>query len=167
MLRRVLPALFKHETTIIGPWRVVTRGAQQRRVPPRRLLKKKKNNLPPYQGEAMMFGEFYCSHCDRLWYSVNNTWAYQGKECPKCKVDVDPRKQTTKKRTELTPYQGDEDMSLYGEFYCSDCNETWHSISKANVGQKCIRCGVYVYPHKQTVRNKVSTAPEGHQRETT
>lgn len=55
-----------------------------------------------------------------------------------------------------TPYQGP--ARCFGEYRCSQCNRTWMSgNSWANTGQKCTRCEIIVFPHKQVgLRNLVS-----------
>ncbi|XP_071946974.1 ZAR1-like protein [Antedon mediterranea] len=53
----------------------------------------------------------------------------------------------------LTPYQGN--ARRFGEFYCSDCTRRWCSANSwADKGQECQRCGVNIYPHKQTPLKK-------------
>ncbi|XP_071949025.1 zinc finger CCHC domain-containing protein 24-like [Antedon mediterranea] len=58
-----------------------------------------------------------------------------------------------KKKQGLTPYQGS--ARRFGEFYCSGCKRSWCSANSwANKGQECQRCGVNIYPHKQTPLKK-------------
>lgn len=60
-------------------------------------------------------------------------------DCPK-------RFHTTK--MEFTPYQGRR--KCYGRFYCTRCRRKWSSVnSRANIPQKCLKCAIPVYPHKQ------------------
>ncbi|XP_077506142.1 zinc finger CCHC domain-containing protein 24-like [Amblyomma americanum] len=48
----------------------------------------------------------------------------------------------------LTPYQGKK--RCFGEYKCPKCKRKWMSgNSWANMGQKCIKCHLNVYPHKQ------------------
>ncbi|EEC13753.1 conserved hypothetical protein, partial [Ixodes scapularis] len=48
----------------------------------------------------------------------------------------------------LTPYQGKK--RCFGEYKCTKCKRKWMSgNSWANMGQKCIKCHINVYPHKQ------------------
>lgn len=48
----------------------------------------------------------------------------------------------------LTPYQGSN--RVFGYFRCEGCQRHWMSgNSWADMGQKCTRCGVNVYPYKQ------------------
>lgn len=50
----------------------------------------------------------------------------------------------------LTPYQGKK--RCFGEYKCPKCKRKWMSgNSWANMGQKCIKCAINVYPHKQVI----------------
>ncbi|CAD7088234.1 unnamed protein product [Hermetia illucens] len=52
-----------------------------------------------------------------------------------------------------TPYQGKK--RCFGEYKCPKCKRKWMSgNSWANMGQKCIKCNVNVYPHKQRPLDK-------------
>lgn len=47
-----------------------------------------------------------------------------------------------------TPYQGPN--RVFGEFRCWKCNRTWSSgNSWANMGQKCLKCDIMIYPYDQ------------------
>lgn len=47
-----------------------------------------------------------------------------------------------------TTYQGTDRM--FGDFRCSKCNRTWSSGNTwANMGQKCLKCDIMVYPYNQ------------------
>lgn len=52
-----------------------------------------------------------------------------------------------------TPYQGKK--RCFGEYKCQKCKRKWMSgNSWANMGQKCIKCHLNVYPHKQRPLDK-------------
>ncbi|XP_012561074.1 zinc finger CCHC domain-containing protein 24 isoform X1 [Hydra vulgaris] len=53
----------------------------------------------------------------------------------------------------LTPYQGKK--RCFGEYKCPSCKRKWMSgNSWSNMGQMCIKCSIYVYPHKQRPLDK-------------
>ncbi|KAG8178253.1 hypothetical protein JTE90_000354 [Oedothorax gibbosus] len=38
----------------------------------------------------------------------------------------------------------------FGEYKCPECNRMWKSANSwANMGQECVKCHIYVYPHEQ------------------
>jgi len=51
------------------------------------------------------------------------------------------------------PYQGKS--RVWGEFRCPTCNHYWSSgNSWANMGQKCKKCDIMVYPYHQRPLDK-------------
>ncbi|XP_032518892.1 zinc finger CCHC domain-containing protein 24-like isoform X1 [Danaus plexippus] len=52
----------------------------------------KGEGLTPYQGKKRCFGEYKCPKCKRKWMS-GNSWANNGQECIKCRINVFPHKQ--------------------------------------------------------------------------
>ncbi|CAN7992856.1 unnamed protein product, partial [Ixodes hexagonus] len=67
------------------------------------------------------------------------------KDCPQMCVPCDCARP---KGEGLTPYQGKK--RCFGEYKCTKCKRKWMSgNSWANMGQKCIKCHINVYPHKQ------------------
>ncbi|GLV35101.1 hypothetical protein CBL_09583 [Carabus blaptoides fortunei] len=46
----------------------------------------------PYQGRKRCFGEYKCTKCKRKWMS-GNSWANNGQECIKCRINIFPHKQ--------------------------------------------------------------------------
>ncbi|KAH9361575.1 hypothetical protein HPB48_001452 [Haemaphysalis longicornis] len=60
----------------------------------------------------------------------------------------------------LTPYQGKK--RCFGEYKCPKCKRKWMSgNSWANMGQKCIKCHLNVYPHKQNTEGLLRVALDG------
>ncbi|KAK8758924.1 hypothetical protein V5799_003445 [Amblyomma americanum] len=58
----------------------------------------------------------------------------------------------------LTPYQGKK--RCFGEYKCPKCKRKWMSgNSWANMGQKCIKCHLNVYPHKQVSPDMLTLPP--------
>ncbi|CAG9788904.1 unnamed protein product [Diatraea saccharalis] len=54
----------------------------------------KGEGLTPYQGKKRCFGEYKCPKCKRKWMS-GNSWANNGQECIKCRINVFPHKQVS------------------------------------------------------------------------
>ncbi|VVC88618.1 unnamed protein product [Leptidea sinapis] len=52
----------------------------------------KGEGLTPYQGKKRCFGEYKCPKCKRKWMS-GNSWANNGQDCIKCRINVFPHKQ--------------------------------------------------------------------------
>lgn len=63
---------------------------------------------------------------------------------------------TRSKQKVLTPYQGNE--RCFGGYQCPKCKRKWMSSNSwANMGQKCKKCNINVYPYDQKPLEK----PEG------